>query len=315
MKKLILLTLILTLSQNAHATHFIAKIKTTCSEAQIKSYFPQGLKMLRPMGPGKFAYSLDTTQLTDDTFKKTLRAKGCLAQNTKFKDLAEALKQADVATSLDLSRKGLTSVPKDILKLKKLKTLSLTNNQITEIPEWMTELTELENLFLNSNQLSVFPKSVLKMTQLKKLELAKNKLTEIPQDISNLSQLTLLSIGENQIKALPEGLYDLTLLEDLKIYGNQITTLSPKLNNLIHLQKFMVGNKFYGGNPIQSLPSNLSGLVNLKSIDLPQTQITTLPDSLLALPNLKTIWVPSALSNEMLEALKKKHKNIVFMNM
>lgn len=315
MKKLITLILFLGLSQTAFAGMSISKISTTCTEAQIKSYFSQGLTGLRAMGPGKFMVTLNTDQLSKDDFNKTLRQKGCLEKKTSFKNLEEALKNAEIVTSLDLSRQNLTEVPAGIAKLKNLKTLGLTNNNLSTLPDWVVELKSLENLYLSNNQFTVFPKQVLQLASLKKLEIANNKLTSLPTEIGDLTQLTLLSIGKNQLKNLPDSLYNLTNLEDLKIYGNQISTLSPKLNNLTHLQKFMVGNKFHGGNPIQALPSNLGGLVSLKSIDLPQTQITNLPDSLLALPNLKTIWVPASMPPETLQNLKQKYKAITFLNM
>jgi len=58
-------------------------------------------------------------------------------------------------TYLDLSGKGIKTIPPKIATLTSLKELYLHNNQITEIPESLTNLTSLTTLDLRSNPLLI----------------------------------------------------------------------------------------------------------------------------------------------------------------
>ena len=51
----------------------------------------------------------------------------------EIKDLIREAKKSDV-TTLDLSFKGLTSLPPEIRELKNLTTLNISRNQLTSLP-------------------------------------------------------------------------------------------------------------------------------------------------------------------------------------
>lgn len=70
----------------------------------------------------------------------------------KIKDLIIKAKDSN-ATTLDLSSKGLTSLPPEIAELKNLTTLDLHNNQLSSLPSEITELKNLTTLSISGNQL------------------------------------------------------------------------------------------------------------------------------------------------------------------
>ena len=60
-------------------------------------------------------------------------------------------------TTLNLSGKGLSSLPPEIGNLTALKVLDLVNNELKELPSWIGNLTSLEMLDLSYNHLTELP--------------------------------------------------------------------------------------------------------------------------------------------------------------
>src|SRR5215469_8099269 len=97
---------------------------------------------------------------------------------------AEAGYQKDLdpgsLVTLDLSRKGLSSLPPDLLRLRSLRVLILSENALTELPEEFGQLTELRTLDLGHNLLQRLPKSFSRLRHLSGyLYLHDNRLTEL----------------------------------------------------------------------------------------------------------------------------------------
>ncbi len=86
-------------------------------------------------------------------------------------ELLEAIDKAarEKATSLDLSRKGIKTIPPEIGKLTSLTELNLSENRITQIPEAISKLTSLTSLNLWRNRISQIPEAIAKLTKLKVL--------------------------------------------------------------------------------------------------------------------------------------------------
>lgn len=71
-----------------------------------------------------------------------------------FSDLEEALKNVDIACGLDLSGKGLTSVPPEVFKLSKLNELNLSRNNIATFSAELLNLPGLYSLDLSDNKIT-----------------------------------------------------------------------------------------------------------------------------------------------------------------
>ncbi len=108
---------------------------------------------------------------------------------------------------LKLFNNRLTSLPKEIGQLSKLQVLTLIDNQLTSLPKEIGQLSLLQNLYLNSNQLTLLPKEVWQLPQLQNLYLNNNRLTSLPKEIGLLSQLQHLylsdgSMDKEEVKSL-----------------------------------------------------------------------------------------------------------------
>jgi internalin A len=84
------------------------------------------------------------------------------------------------ASSLDLSRFGLTA-----------------------LPAALCELTQLHSLDLSRNNLITLPASVANLTQLWALNLSSNRLTTLPSGLKRLNQLDILCVHDNPGLSLP----------------------------------------------------------------------------------------------------------------
>ena len=76
-------------------------------------------------------------------------------------ELAEAIAKSgnEGLTTFDLSRKGLTTLPREIGNPIGLTYLDLRNNQLTALPPGIGNLTNLTKLYLSNNQLAAWPQT------------------------------------------------------------------------------------------------------------------------------------------------------------
>jgi Leucine-rich repeat (LRR) protein len=98
---------------------------------------------------------------------------------------------------VNLTSKGITSIPNEIYKLKKLKSLNLDFNKIKKLPENIGKLQKLEKLSLANNQLKQIPSSIVKILNLSYLDLSNNDLESLPDNIDKLKCLSLLDLRGN----------------------------------------------------------------------------------------------------------------------
>ncbi len=127
---------------------------------------------------------------------------------------------------LDLSGRGLTSLPDTIGNLTTLQTLDLNNNLLTTLPESIGNLSKLERLHLRENQLWLLPKTIGNLHSLQSLDLSKNKLENLPETLGQLTSLRTLDLSENHLADLPETVRNLAKLERLNLTNTRLWSLS-----------------------------------------------------------------------------------------
>lgn len=115
-----------------------------------------------------------------------------------------AIAQGGRLTKIDLSKKGLTSIPDSVFEHKDLEQLILAGNRLVRLPAEIGRLKKLKSLDLSANRLMSLPPQIGKLRELEKLNLSFNQLTALPPQIGRLRKLKQLDMRENrQFQELP----------------------------------------------------------------------------------------------------------------
>jgi len=118
----------------------------------------------------------------------SMAAKILFARGLKIEVIREAVRVQKIewdslTSTVDLSNAGLTEVPPEIRKLKRLCKLNLSGNKLTFLPEFLGQLTQLEYLDVSNNKLISLPDSLLSLKSLQHLYLHGNEALGLPTEI------------------------------------------------------------------------------------------------------------------------------------
>lgn len=81
-----------------------------------------------------------------------------------------------------------------------------SNNNLTSLPNEIVKLKKLKDLYAIDNRLKNLPKNIELMTSLSDLTVSSNQLTALPENIGLLKNLSSISIMNNLISRLPASL-------------------------------------------------------------------------------------------------------------
>lgn len=133
-------------------------------------------------------------------------------------------------TEIDLSNKGISEFPMEILGCENLVSLHLSDNGIINIPLGLKDLINLKELNFSNNQGisygdlgDVFAGAAFR---LEILNLANCEIGFLPQEIGKLKTLKKLNISGNLLNNLPYSIIQLSKLEDLNAANNRIADMS-----------------------------------------------------------------------------------------
>jgi Leucine-rich repeat (LRR) protein len=100
--------------------------------------------------------------------------------------------------TLDVSGRGLTSIPNDVFSRTELVRLDLSNNKLTGAPQAeIRHLQNLKELDLSGNELTGLPAELGQLKQLEVLDVSNNKLTGLPLELGNLPRLRVFDVSGN----------------------------------------------------------------------------------------------------------------------
>jgi len=101
-------------------------------------------------------------------------------------------------SGLDLSGRGLTSIPSDVFSQIELVRLDLSDNRLTGAPQAeIRHLQKLQFLDLSGNDLTGLPAELGQLRTLEVLDVSDNQLTGLPLELGNLTQLRILDLSGN----------------------------------------------------------------------------------------------------------------------
>ncbi|XP_007478660.1 leucine-rich repeat-containing protein 18 isoform X1 [Monodelphis domestica] len=143
---------------------------------------------------------------------------------------------------LDLSKMGITTFPKCILKLNDVDELDMSRNMIKKIPDSINKFQNLRWLDLHSNFIEKLPDTIGELASLHYLNLCNNKLTTntLPVELKELKNLRVLNLGLNHIDNIPTTLGQLKELHEMGAFDNLLTTIPTSIAKLPKLKKLNV---------------------------------------------------------------------------
>ncbi|MFX1434657.1 MAG: leucine-rich repeat domain-containing protein [Promethearchaeota archaeon] len=159
--------------------------------------------------------------------------------------------------------------PREVLKLTKLevllwsKSVQLKNKNNISIPEEISKLNKLKTLSLHHNSLISLPDSLFNLKYLENLNLESNELNTIPAVIGNLKSLKYLFLGDNRIRYFPYTFWELKNLEYLDLDGNKIEIIPDEIENLKSIKTL-----YLGMNVDTKLPLTLKNLDKLELLNI-----------------------------------------------
>lgn len=223
--------------------------------------------------------------------------------DAEYDDDAEEGEEPGV-TELDMSDKGLTSVPAVVFRCTSLVGLYLEDNELEKLEEDVGDLKELEELYLRRCKLAMLPSALgAALPKLDSLYLEDNQLTEgsFPESFGQLSALKGLTLHRNQLAAIPAPVLQVTSLVELYLDSNSVAGDLPEaIGDLVALREIGLGN-----NAITGLPASFGNLVALQVCHLEGNLIEKLPKTLGGLASLKRLYIQNNLLGKLHSCLGK----------
>ncbi|CAH1249880.1 LRRIQ4 [Branchiostoma lanceolatum] len=217
-------------------------------------------------------------------------------------------KVVDNLFTIDLSGKGLTSVPAEVFDAKNVERLVLSDNRLTSISEEIGQLQKLRDLKLDNNLLTQLPQAITTLPDLQHIDLSANRLKEIPDVVCSLLQLKTLYVGSNPLKCLPDKISQLTGLRRLEIDSCRFDEFPRQVLQLEGLVRLRMANWAGEGKPspvpedigrlknlhtlyldnsgLDSLPDGVGELGQLTHLDISRNRFTSVPEQIMNLPNI-----------------------------
>ncbi|XP_078700505.1 uncharacterized protein LOC144927131 isoform X2 [Branchiostoma floridae x Branchiostoma belcheri] len=198
---------------------------------------------------------------------------------------AEVFDNRDVEC-LDLSNNRLKSIPEEIGQLQKLQRLELYSNLLTQLPQAITTLHNLQVILLSHNKLETLPDGFSRLEQLHGLNIQNNIFKKIPEEVCSLLQLGYLGLGGNPLKCLPDKISQLTGLTRLDIMDCQFDEFPRQVLQLKGLKELYMG-KWAGEGKPSLVPEDIGRLKNLENLRMENSDLESLPEGVRELVQLK----------------------------
>lgn len=184
------------------------------------------------------------------------------------------LKRFKNAQTLTLDNNKLESLPKQLLRLRKLKVMDVSGNYLTENSTVFKRHKRLEVLNIQNNAFATLPKSLKKLKRMKNLVMGNNSFHDLDAyKFYKHKRLTDLNFYNLNLDHVPASVYKMKSLESLDLYFNNVNYLPEEIAQIKTLKTLAVAY-----NDMWSLPQAINQLPKLKTIYAHHNQLTRLPD-------------------------------------
>jgi hypothetical protein len=163
-------------------------------------------------------------------------------KNGHYDNLDRALQNIPQVKYLRLYKHpdSYTEIPDGVFKLTELETLEMYSNQISTIPKEISSLTKLKHLNLQYNLIEEIPNEVFQLKNLEEMVLLNNDLKSLSPEICKCTSLKTIQVSGHSLNALPLCMKDMTNLEELVIQSDSINILMEDLKQFKNLKKLSV---------------------------------------------------------------------------
>ncbi|PEB20796.1 hypothetical protein COO05_31215 [Bacillus toyonensis] len=214
---------------------------------------------------------------------------------------------------LNLAGTGLIELPKEIGRLKSLKTLYLGNhhfnianlhrnemeehpyiNKIDRLPDELFELQSLTDLDIYDLSIKELSPKITNLCNLKKLYLTGNEFSVFPTHVFELKSLEALALPSN-FKEIPAGISNLVNLKFLNLRKSELTYLPEEICKLVNLTALNLHN-----SELTHLPEEIGNLKNLRSLTMRYCKVKKLPTSMKNLSSLHRLVLKNTYFEELI---------------
>ncbi len=186
-------------------------------------------------------------------------------------------------TSLDLTGNQFTELPSSFSRLQQLKYISISDNPISQLPEAMYGFKQLETVFAGITDIREISPKINQLTNLAYLNLYSTPLESLPS-LAGLTGLRQLVIAKTLISRLPQGGLEAPELKILDMSNLDYLADDDPLPGIERLQSLVMLD--IGENQLETLPSAVASLPNLRFLVLRSNPLKDLPVELLEHPQL-----------------------------
>lgn len=194
--------------------------------------------------------------------KNCKRLYSLLLAGNELADLNGAsFKHLSSLVDLNLYKTGITSLPRQVSKIRKLEVLDLYHNKLTGLPKSIVKLRKLTHLAISHNEINNLPSNLHKLKRLHTIYAHHNRLSQLPDKINELPALKILDLGYNWFTNFPIQLTKFRKLEELNLTSNNFTEFPEELLKIGKVEKLYIwGNPFLTNTGEAQYASQLNAL-------------------------------------------------------
>ncbi|XP_078582504.1 uncharacterized protein LOC144865561 [Branchiostoma floridae x Branchiostoma japonicum] len=163
--------------------------------------------------------------------------------------------------------------------------LNLSKKLLEEIPPAVFRITEVEILDVSDNPVISIPPEIASLSNLKEVKAAGCPIADVNGTISRCANLSKMDFSRNpQISTLPETMMRLRYLTCVALSDCNLRSLPTNLTHLATVETLDLSN-----NWLTTLPDDISGLKQLKVLILTANAFECIPKSLLSVGCLEVL--------------------------